>query len=78
MNGPHNGSLPAFPQDDAAIREGLTKREYFAGRAMQGLLANPGRLSPDAADSISPAQMAEAMGRASLAFADALLAELAK
>jgi hypothetical protein len=38
-----NPTRPAFPTNarmyDAA--QGLTKREYFAAMAMQGLLANP-------------------------------------
>lgn len=43
-----NGHKPAFahslPKDveyvDTTVYDGLTKREYFAGLAMQGLLAN--------------------------------------
>lgn len=32
----------AFPvAEDAAMFPGLTKREWFAGMALQGLLANP-------------------------------------
>lgn len=42
-----NKNLPAFPDPNrATIRDfknntGLTKREYFAAMAMQGLLSNP-------------------------------------
>jgi hypothetical protein len=32
---------PAFIYNDDYPEEGLTKREYFAAMAMQGLLANP-------------------------------------
>lgn len=48
MTKPTNSSFPqkeesAFPYDHYNIKpqQGLTKREYFAGLAMQGLLANP-------------------------------------
>jgi hypothetical protein len=39
-----NAMEPAFPHFDTGetgTRTGLTKLEYFAGLAMQGLLANP-------------------------------------
>lgn len=39
-----NGELPAFQSsatDLTTFHYGLTKREYFAGLAMQGLLSNP-------------------------------------
>ena len=36
-----NGKLPAFAAvTEDHIQEGLTKREYFAAMAMQGLIAN--------------------------------------
>jgi hypothetical protein len=45
-----NGKKPAFQSSiglsSAEIKElGLTKREYFAGLAMQGLLSNPNKTS---------------------------------
>ena len=39
-----NGKRDAFPDDCGG---GLTKREWFAGMALQGLLANPGNTSID-------------------------------
>lgn len=36
-----NPDDPVFPTNSAYFK-GLTKHEYFAGLAMQGLLANPG------------------------------------
>lgn len=38
-----NGKQPAFASTDGKTfaNDGLTKREYFAGLAMQGLLAYP-------------------------------------
>jgi hypothetical protein len=41
MNTNKNSMLPAFAAiTDNYIQEGLTKREYFAGLAMQGILMN--------------------------------------
>lgn len=56
-------------------REGgcLTKREWFAGMAMQGLLANP-----DMTNNFSPAYDAEPMAADARRMADALLLELAR
>ena len=45
---PNNGSYPAFPHtvemsDGATLSyAGITLRDYFAARAMAGLVANPG------------------------------------
>jgi hypothetical protein len=75
-----NANEPAFPQvtttpaytsdrelyADTSSTGGLTKREYFAGLAMQGLLA----------DSTCDLESAEAFARMSVAMAGALLAEL--
>ena len=37
-----NGERPAFPiKCNNIVYAGITKREHFAGLAMQGLLANP-------------------------------------
>lgn len=45
--------LPAFPTDAYVLNErehsGLTKREYFAAMALQGLLANPDTHDPQSA-----------------------------
>lgn len=35
-----NGDQPAYPKEGKTF-QGLTKREYFAAMAMQGMLANP-------------------------------------
>lgn len=61
-----NRKEPAFPVNHTPY-EGRTKREYFAGLAMQGLLADQSR-------TLFPAQYAEM----AVECADALLAELAK
>lgn len=36
-----SNSVNAIDYDKCYLEEGLTKREYFAGLAMQGLCANP-------------------------------------
>lgn len=69
------GNEPAYPSsktwnDDNGnwgIPYGLTKREYFAGLAMQGILANGW-------DKAFRSNMA----KQAIAYADALLAELEK
>lgn len=63
---------PAFPVTDkqryGQMPRGLTKREYAAIAAMQGILSSPKRLSYESANA----------DKASIMAADALLAELAK
>ena len=63
-----NKDLPAFPfvVDECNLEDGLTKREYFAGLAMQGILADgqTGKLKLIAEDAVK--------------VADALLEELSK
>jgi hypothetical protein len=79
-----NGNLPAMPVPNTAYNgngdamraefPGLTKREYFAGLAAQGLLSN-GKLAPchqGPDGSITD----ETFARIAVMFADALLAEL--
>lgn len=72
-----NSDQPAFataspPSMDhnSYLQEGLTKREYFAGIAFQGFLAN------DRVIKHTPEK--EIIARWSVQYADALLAELEK
>jgi len=67
-----NGKQGAFPKRaDGAPQTGLTKREYFAGLAMQGLLHTyNGQLPVN--------EIADAFAMESVIMADALLAELKK
>lgn len=61
-----NASMPAMPVFDSygvASDKGLTKREHFAGLAMQGILARGN---------------SHCVASEAVACADALLAELAK
>lgn len=61
-----NGNRQAFP--DETTSSGLSKREYFAGLAMQGLLANP---HPEVVKGPD-------IEKSAVAIADALLLELSK
>lgn len=42
MTKPNDPAFPVSPSDYSA-KHGLTKREYFAAMAMQGILTNEGR-----------------------------------
>ena len=76
---PKTASEPAFPIDvnRAAIATadspapflGLTKREYFAAKAMQGILKNPYSVGLGAGEKF------EAYSEAAFRLADAMLAE---
>ncbi len=56
---------------------GITLREYYAGLAMQGLLANEARC-PRAEVEGAPQAYVHMAARVAIEFADALLAELSK
>jgi hypothetical protein len=65
-----NGNQPAYPQKKEFIdvdETGLTKREYFAAMAMQGILANASWN-----DGGNPKHVSES----SVVFADELLKQL--
>ena len=68
MSKPNDGG-PAFPCTDAKgfVSEGMSLRDYFAGQAMAGQLADPdGEIDP------------KLIARWSYAYADAMLAEREK
>ncbi len=68
----NDGIFPAFPQHPEQFTQtasGLTKREYFAGLAMQGLLAYVG-------DDVRRINME--IAASSVRLADCLILELAK
>lgn len=67
-NGQENGNYPAFPIENAC--HGLSKREYFAGLAMQSYIIS---LSASGNDT-----RYENVAMAAVNCADALLAELSK
>jgi hypothetical protein len=64
-----SASEPAFPiqTNSTTISVGLTKREYFAGLALQGLLVN-----------ISEDEPTLIIAKRAALYADALIAELEK
>jgi hypothetical protein len=73
-----NKDLPAFAcvamsGDNGYQQDGLTKREYFAGLAMQGLLANAnGAMTEGSSRTFSP----DGISDLALKHADALLEKL--
>ena len=73
-----NGKLPAFAsvaiaENNSYNQEGLSKREYFAGKALQGLLSlydsDGGNILPNNENVVYMAKLA-------VTAADALLSEL--
>jgi hypothetical protein len=70
-----NKNMPAYPVTENIGLNGLTKREYFAAKALQGLLANPDYNCPS-----RPKDIVTTMNtaKAAIHYADALLNELSK
>ena len=84
----NDDSGPAFPQRDITGRElhpGMTLRQWYAGLAMQGLLAN-GLFLKEAGHMLERTRPKDSidgllevvMAKAAAGFIDALLAELKK
>lgn len=70
-----NSNEPAFPRATQNMWTGLTKREYFAAMAMQGLLSGLGFVEKDGQVGLISH---EELAKPSVDYADALLAELEK
>jgi hypothetical protein len=68
-----NGDLLAYPVAEEPFSKGLTKREYFAAMAMQGMITDSGKIKPSEA-----LQLPVNIAAWAVLFADALLAELEK
>lgn len=68
-----NSSEYAYPSDKNQVTGGLTKREYFAGLAIQGLLANPQN-----SNGLDFQEVREIIASKAVAMADVLLSELDK
>lgn len=71
----NNGQKQAFPlttdaDRDTEMHEGISKREYFAGLAMQGIMASMGQVSSHPSE--------YGIGKLAVAVADDLLSELEK
>ena len=79
-NGQGNGSTPAKPftvKPEYQFQEaGLTKREHFAGLAMQALLSNSSMGDSSLWD--TPQEWVKQMTETGVEMADALLKELSK
>lgn len=76
-----NGNEPAFARPESGFTDGstgLTKREWFAGMAMQGLLADASRVTCEPESEADKSAIFSGLAEYSLRAADALLAELAK
>ena len=78
-----NRDLPAFPLPNEAAPfeghsaiDGLTKREYFAAMAMQGIVAN--ERATESNEDGEHESIAAAIASNAVFMADALLAELEK
>ena len=78
-NNPANPSDITYEKDGVTVREiatGLTKREHFAGLAMQALLSNPIMGDSDLWE--APQEWVKQMTESGVEMADALLKELDK
>jgi hypothetical protein len=68
MNAQINNGGPAFPYDDGpCVKAGMTLRDYFAAKAMQGDIAS---MRPDQ----DPASTAKEISERAYFIADAMLA----
>ena len=76
-----NKDKPAFPRIDLVYasevpREGLTKREYFAGLAMQGIMSNATAIGVLNNTNESIPLIMESLAKKSIELADELLKQL--
>jgi len=78
MTTDNSGPLIAVPYSDfmELTKNKLTKREYFAAMALQGMLANPD--TKDDADSEDHAKWIDTLKRVSFELADSMIAESKK
>lgn len=75
-----NGSDPAFPYPEFSVdrKPCLTKREYFAAMAMQGIVTHERFHVRIYGDSPENMRLSVEMAKAAIGMADALIAELSK
>lgn len=78
---PHDDGGPAFPQNDATVNrvnnhDGMSLRDYFAAKAMQGLVVNEGDawLVEQVGRDSPVEKRVQAIATASFILADAMLA----
>jgi hypothetical protein len=83
MNRLNNKELPAFPISEEAtdrleegvdIYYGLSKREYFAAKAMQAMISNPNVKRPSAGDKLK--DDIEKFSNIAVEYADGLISAL--
>ena len=74
----NNANDRAFPVPENFAEPGLTKREYFAAMAMQGIAAHPNNAIIDAVAEQEGVRASDAMARLAVLYADALLRALEK
>ncbi len=75
-----NTGGPAFPGESALLNKGMTLRDYFAAKAMQGLITYMG-CGPNKVDQIGAdenEQNKTVIARCAYIYADAMLAEREK
>lgn len=72
-NNDYRPQMPSDPKQYSLPMAGLTKREYFAGIALQGLMANPIYNNPDDPKTLPTV---ENFAITALIYADALLSKL--
>ena len=74
-----NGERRAFPADVHTHTDlGLTKREYFAGLAMQGIMASLTEMQANGHSTLHFAGLDETLALEAVSIADAVLKELDK
>jgi hypothetical protein len=76
-----NGKIPAFQTSigmgNSEMKQmGLTKREYFAGLAMQGIMAQHTEMAANGASTMHHAGMDKSIAKEAVSIADALLEAL--
>jgi hypothetical protein len=74
-----NGEKSAFAcVTDNYLQNGLTKREYFAGLAMQGIMASLTEMQANGHSTLHFAGLDETLALEAVSIADAVLKELDK
>jgi hypothetical protein len=76
-----NGKQPAFAMLDpngSYTQYGLTKREYFAGLAMQGIMASLTEMQSNGGSILHHVGLDQTLAKEAVCIADALLLELDK
>ena len=75
MRGAEQSFTNQFPHD---LPMGLTKREYFTGLAMQGIMASLTEMQARGGSTLHYAGLDEILAREAVSIADAVLKELDK